>query len=59
MYVIPGLATQQTFYIGEYYSMHRKGLIIFGFLGLIWPYSIWVEHNIERYRIPITKVVTI
>lgn len=32
---------------------------IFLFLGLVWPYSIWMERKLNKYSLSITKLVTI
>jgi hypothetical protein len=57
-YVVPGLVDRITFFIGNKKPNWKGKLRLFTFIGLIWPYSMWIEGKISRYSIKFMKILT-
>jgi hypothetical protein len=58
LYEIPGLVEKQSFYVGELNCKYLQWFFLFGAVGLVWPYSLWVESKVDRFNINLTKVLT-
>lgn len=58
-FVMPGLKARMTFYIGESPKNYKCNLILCSLIGMIWPYSMYVEGKVTRYDIEYMKIVTI
>lgn len=56
-YNTPGLVERMTFFIGKKKPNWFGWLIFFSLIGLIWPYSMWIETKISRYTIKFLKVL--
>lgn len=56
-YEIPGLVERQTFFVGQLNCKYLNWFLIFGLLGLVWPYSLWVEKKVDRFTVDLTKVL--
>ena len=58
-YEVPGLEPRKAFFVGELQCAYNLWYYVFGALGLMWPYSMWLESKIERFEINNMKVLTI
>ena len=41
-YEVPGLVERKAFFVGELNCSYELWYYIFGMLGMLWPYSLWV-----------------
>lgn len=48
-FILPGLRSRLTFYVGESPSNVKCWFIVSSIFGLIWPYSILMEKKLSRY----------
>lgn len=58
-YEIPGLIDKQAFYAKEPNCKFLQWYFLFGVVGLIWPYSLWIESKVDRFTVDLTKILTI
>lgn len=58
-YVIPNMIMKKSFMFKESGCDYSCWFYLFGALGLIWPYSLWVESKIDRYEVKIRKAVRV
>lgn len=58
-YDVPGLVHKHTFYVGELGCNYSTWLYILALLGLLWPYSLWVESKISRFNVSFMKILTV
>jgi hypothetical protein len=58
-YSLPGLIERQSFYVGDLECDYGTWMYLFGLIGLIWPYSLWVESKIARFSIDYMKSLRI
>ena len=58
-YEIPGFVERKAFYIGELGCDYSTWFYFFSMIGLIWPYSMWVESKISRFEIETMKVLKV
>lgn len=57
-YNIPTLVEKMAFYVGDLGCNYNFWYYVFAILGLLWPYSLWVESKINRFDVAFLKVVT-
>lgn len=58
-YEVPGLIARKAFFVGELSCNFGTWLYVFGFFGLLWPYSLWVESKISRFDVESMKVLKV
>ena len=58
-YRLPGLVERKAFYVGELTCDLKSWYYVFGIFGCLWPYSLWVESKINRFKVDTMKVVTL
>ncbi len=56
--MVPGLVDRKSFYIGENKPNWGQKIKKWSVIGLVWPYSMWIESQISRYNISFMKVLT-
>lgn len=56
-YVIPNMILKKSFMFKEAGCDYSSWFYLFSLVGLIWPYSLWVESNIDRYEVKIRKAI--
>lgn len=54
-YVIPGLVDKMAFYVGDLGCNYNCWYYVFALIGLLWPYSLWVESKINRFEVKFMK----
>ena len=57
-YEIPGLIDKQAFYAKLPDCKFLHWYFLLGILGLIWPYSLWIESKVDRFSVDLTKILT-
>lgn len=50
-YQLPGLVERKAFFVGEMECNMKSWYYTCGLLGLLWPYSLWVERKISRFNV--------
>lgn len=56
-YIIPNVVLKKTFMFKDSGCEYSTWFYLFGLVGLIWPYSIWVESKIDRYEVKLIKAI--
>lgn len=56
-YDVPGLIEKMTFYVGDLDCNYNCWFYFFTIIGLLWPYSVWVESKINRFEVAFMKTV--
>jgi hypothetical protein len=56
-YNIPGLVEKMAFYVGDLGCNYNCWYYVFAAVGLLWPYSLWVESKISRFEVSFMKVI--
>ena len=58
-FVLPGLKARVTFYVNNEPRNYTCYLVVWTLVGMVWPFSMWVEARISRFDIEYMKVVTL
>ena len=58
-YEVPGLVPRKAFFVGELQCSYNTWYYLCGMVGMMWPYSMWLESKIERFEINNMKVLTV
>ena len=58
-FVLPGLKPRVTFYVGNEPKNYTCYMVLWALIGMIWPFSMWVEGKISRFDIEYMKVVAL
>lgn len=58
-FTVPGLIERRAFYINKPCCDYLTWMYVFGAIGLLWPFTLFVESRIGRYEVQLIKVATV